>query len=178
MDLASASGEMQRQAAGAGRSARLVGTLAGLALSALLVLGLLYGVSRLAGYYYKADMRAVWAALPQYREVTLQRVEENWENLPLYWQSEGVLPRIVGYYRSEHPTGAVVTFYREQLTAAGWEQYQEPWSLYPAYRRGNLRLAILFQQAFAHEWETAGDFDVHLWSYPMLETFLNRPLAR
>jgi hypothetical protein len=175
--LASAN-EGWRQQSGAGRSATVVGVLLGLVLSALLVAGLLYGASRVAGYYYKADMRATWAALPPYREVVQTRLEENWENLPLYWQSEGVLPRIVGYYRSEHPTGAVVTHYREQLTAAGWQQYQEPWSLYPAYRRSHLRLAILFQQAFAHEWEPAGDFEVHLWSYPMLETFLNRPLAR
>ena len=160
------------------RAATFVGAVVGLALSGLVVAVLLFGVAQVAGYLHRNEMRGIFNSLPPYPEATFARSEERWENLVLYWQSEGVLPRIVGLYHSDNPTGAVVTFYKERLTAAGWEEYREPWSLYPAYRKGNYRIAILFQQAYPQDWVPAGDYQLHLWSYPLLETFLGRPLAR
>ncbi len=161
-----------------GRRAVWLGTATGLLLSLLAVLALLYGAYRVAGYFHKNETRALFATLQPFPAATLTRTDERWENLPLYWQSEGVLPRVIHYYRSESSTGEVVTFYRQQLLAAGWEEYKEPWSLYPAYRKGKFRLAILFQQAYPQEWVPAGDYQVHLWSYPLLEGFLGRDLAR
>ncbi len=151
-----------------------VPALVGLLLSALVVALLIGGVAWLAGKGHKAEMRALYDSLPAYRGATVVRVEEKWDNLYVYWQSEATLPRVVGYFHSEHPEGAVTTFYKEQLTAAGWEEYQEPWALYPAYRQGKYRLAVLFQRPFAQNWQPAGDYQVHLWSLPLLEGALGR----
>jgi hypothetical protein len=157
--------------------ATILAALAGLLLSALVVAGLAYALAQLASANRVAEMRALHATLPPYRETQLVHGYENWDNLLIYWQSESVLPRIVDEFRSEHPVGAVVTHYEEQLTAAGWEEYREPWSLYPAYRRGSYRIAILFQQPYAQDWLPAGDYHVHLWSLPLLEELLGRDLA-
>ncbi len=165
--------ESPRDAA-SGRRGGLWPALVGLALSGLVVAGLGGGAAWLAGAAQQAEMRALFDSLPVYRGATVVRIEEKWDNLYVYWQSEATLPRIVGYFHSEHPEGAVTTFYKELLTAAGWEPYQEPWALYPAYRRGKYRLAVLFQRPFAQNWQPAGDYQVHLWSLPLLEGALGR----
>jgi hypothetical protein len=141
------------------------------------VAALLYGLSVRQSAVHQAQMRATYAALPVYAGATAVRTSENWENLLTYWQSEGVLPRVVGEFRSEHPVGAVNTFYKEQLMAAGWQEYREPWSLFPAYRNGPFRLAILFQSSYAQDWLPAGEYQVHLWSLPLLEQALGRDIA-
>jgi len=151
--------------------------LGGLVLSALVVAVLAYGLARWAGASRQAEMRSLYAALPVYPEARLLRTEEHWENLLVYWQSEGVLPRVDGYFHAEQSVGAVLQFYKERLTAAGWQEYREPWSLFPAYRRGNYHLAILFQTSYAQDWLPAGDYQVHLWSPPLLEGLLGRDLA-
>mgnify|MGYP005848221001 CR=1 FL=1 len=159
------------------RRVALAGALCGLLLSGLLVGGLVYAAARLAGAAYKAEMRALNAELPRFEQATPLRAEENWDNLYLFWQGESVLPRIVTYYRSDRPLGEVATFYRERLMAAGWQAYREPWSLYPAYRRGKYRLAILFQQPYAQDWVPAGEYQVHLWASPVLEALLGRDVG-
>ncbi|MHB1004915.1 MAG: hypothetical protein ACYC3S_04640 [Chloroflexota bacterium] len=155
----------------------LLAVCAGLLASAVVVAAVLYGLSIRQGAIHRAEMRATYNALPVYPGATAGRTTEHWGNLVTYWQSEGVLPRVVGAFRSDHPVGAVVTFYKENLTAAGWQEYREPWSLYPAYRKGPFRLAILFQQAYAQDWLPAGDYQVHLWSLPLLEQLLGRDLG-
>lgn len=159
-----------------GRLARVLLALAGLGASLLVVVALLVGISLRQSAVHKAQMRAVYNALPAYGGATLLRTSENWENLLIYWQSEGVLPRITAEFRSDHPVGAVNAFYREHLTAAGWQEYREPWALYPTYRKGIYRLAILYQRSYAQDWLPAGDFQVHLWTLPMLEQALGRDL--
>lgn len=162
----------------ANRAATALGAALGLALSGIVVAALLFGVAQVAGYFHRNEMRGLFNGLPAQAGASLVRSEERWENLALYWQSEGVLPRVIGHFHSEQTTGAVVTFYKDRLTAAGWQEYREPWSLYPAYRKGAYRIAILFQQAYAQDWVPAGDYQVHVWSYPLLESFLGRELAR
>lgn len=152
----------------------MVVSLLGLLLSGLFVLSVLLGLGLWAGGQRQAEMRALHASLPVYAEASLIQTHENWDNLVLYWQGESVLPRIVSEFYSEHPIGAVMTFYKEQLTAAGWQEYKEPWSLYPAYKRGPYRIAILFDRPFAQDWLPAENYAVHLWSLPLLEETLGR----
>ncbi|MDA8220056.1 MAG: hypothetical protein M0Z94_20840 [Dehalococcoidales bacterium] len=149
----------------------------GLVLSGLLVAAAGYGVASWAGADRQAEMGATYQSLPPYEGATFERSEERWENLLVYWQSEGVLPRIVGYYRSEDPISAVLSHYKECLLANGWEEYHEPWSLYPTYRRGPYHIAILFQYPYAQDWLPAQSYQVHLWSQPLLEELLGRSLA-
>ncbi len=148
--------------------------MAGLVLSGMAVALILWLLMVRQSTLQQIEMRQAYAALPHHQASQLTRETEDWQNLALWWQSEGVLPRLVGYYHSEASVAEVVGFYREQLLAAGWQEYKEQWSLYPAYRKGDMRLAVLINQAFVQDWLPAGDYEVHLWSNPWLENLLRR----
>lgn len=148
--------------------------MAGLLLSGLVVAALALASAAWADAARRAEMRDWHGAIPPYREAVLLGTEERWENSLLYRHGDGVFPRVVSAYHSEHPVGAVVTFYREHLLAEGWEEYREPWALYSAYRRGPYRVAVLFRHPFAQDWLPAERYELHLWAVPLLDDLLGR----